>query len=101
MNPDLDPLRTMRDCGNPACPDQLDMGAVLFGAASPRGWMRNRLVAYLCRDCANGAHVPTWEADHTTDPPRAIPTCSCEWRGDPSTNLAGAIEQWRTHMRRA
>ncbi len=90
---------TFRDCGHPACPDKLDMGAVMFGQASPRGWMRNRLVHYLCQEHAHGAHVPAWEPDYTTEPVRAIPTCSCAWAGDPAVNLAGAAEQWETHIR--
>lgn len=92
-------VTTMRNCGYPGCPDRLDMGAVLFGGDSARGWWRNPLVAYLCQDHAHGTHVPAWSPDHTTDPPRAVPRCSCAWRGDPSTNLAGAIEQWETHVR--
>ncbi len=89
---------TMRACGYPGCPDELDMAAVMSGTAPPRGWMRNRLVEYMCQPHAAGVHVPAWEVDRSTDPPRAIPTCSCGWAGDPARNLAGAAEQWRTHV---
>ncbi len=88
----------MRDCGNPLCIDQLDIGAVLAGAAPARGWVRNRLVEYLCQADATGDHVPDWDLYQRHGLDSAVPTCSCTWRGDPHPNRAGAIEQWSNHI---
>lgn len=89
----------MRSCGNPLCTNQLDIVAVLDGKVQPEGWIRTRLVSYLCPTHATGDHVPDWRMPGLADV--AIPTCTCGWEGDPHPNLAGAITQWETHIKEA
>lgn len=91
--------QALRPCGFPGCPDQLDIVAVMSGTAPPRGWVRNRLVEYLCAEHGGGAHVPGWERfDGPADGQvQAVAVCSCGWRGTPSPNLAGAHTEWSGH----
>lgn len=96
---------TMRSCGHPACPRQFDIAAHMAGEVNAGPWMRNRLVSYLCPGHAAGDHVPALaialapvDGEPTMRTAQAVAVCSCDWRGQPARNIAGAAEQWRGHV---